>query len=50
MTIKCKWCKTALSTTEPGWHNCKCGAISVDVSTGYFRVLGNLEDQELLDD
>lgn len=50
MQVKCRWCKTSLSTHDHGYHSCKCGAIAVDSAAGYFRVIGNLEDQEIIND
>jgi hypothetical protein len=43
--IQCVWCKTEIDTSaKPGWYNCECKAISVDVGIGYYRFIGNFED------
>lgn len=47
-SIKCKWCKTVLTVSHdnPGWYQCNCKAIAVDVSLAYFRVIANFDDIE----
>lgn len=45
--IKCKKCGTEIYwNTQKKMTPCKCGAIEVDGTEGYVRVIGNKEDYE----
>lgn len=52
MKLKCKKCNDIIEGDKKGTYiSCKCGAVAVDETEYYYRVIGNWEDfEEILDD
>lgn len=48
--VKCKYCKTILTTEIKSFQTCKCGKIMFDTDNFeyYTRILGNEEDYEII--
>ena len=43
--VKCRWCKDELPIDEQrGYKSCSCKSVSVDIGSGYYRVIANFED------
>lgn len=46
--IACRWCQVKLYfDSKPGWYNCECKAVGLDLGVGYYRILAHFEDFEL---
>lgn len=52
MKLKCKKCNDVIEGDKKGTYiECKCGAIAVDETEYYYRVIGNREDfEEIIED
>ena len=51
MKIKCAKCKDVIEGDKKGTYiTCKCGAIAIDETKYYWRIIGNKEDIENFDE
>lgn len=52
MKLKCNKCNDIIEGDKKGTYiECKCGAIAVDETEYYYRVIGNREDfEEIIED
>ena len=49
--VKCKHCKTILTTEIQAFQTCQCGKVSYDTDNPRFqRIVGNQEDYEIIYD
>ncbi len=49
MKIRCKHCGETIEGDKKGTYiTCKCGKCAIDETKYYVRVIGNLEDYELI--
>lgn len=52
MKLKCNKCNDVIEGDKKGTYiECKCGAIAVDETEYYYRIIGNREDfEEIIED
>lgn len=52
MKLKCNKCNDIIEGDKKGTYiECKCGAIAVDETEYYYRIIGNREDfEEIIED
>ena len=51
MKLKCRLCKTVIEGDKKGtFISCKCGAIAIDETKWYVRVIGEEENFEEVND
>lgn len=51
MKIRCKKCKQVIEGDKKGTYiECKCGAIAIDETEYYYRIIGEPEDIEEAND